>query len=330
MAQRMIGERQRWAWLAAGFSAVAAAGACGLGWLWVLLGSGTAALYYIYMDSKLTAAGGAQLLSDNLGWFGRILAAGILLWTMLLLGWTANLADAAFPMVEGFPVLGLVMLTLTAWSSTKGPAACARCAGVLCLFLAVLYGLVAVFAAPNVKLRFLLPQQPWENSLWAVGLFLLPAAVWFVPCRCRQKRPAGKLLVLLPCGAAMLALITDGVLSPQLAQQQTAPLYAVAQSVSIFGVLERIEPLVSAAITMGVFCLLSSMACACTALGNQLAEYDHWSTMSCVIGALLLWPATKLGIEVITAGTVVCYLMFPLTAAAVGKIKEKMPRRSSF
>ena len=327
MAQRMIGERQRWAWLTAGLSAVAAAKTCSLGWLWVLVGGLVVTLYYIYMDRFLRPCGVARLLTVGMGRVGRVLAVLTFLWTTVLLAWSAGLADAAFPMVDGFPVLGLVLLGVAAWGGNKGEAACARCAGVLCLFLIVLYGIVAVFSVPDIQPRFLAVRQPWENSLWAAGLFLLPAAVMYVPCRQSRKKPVWLHLLLLPGAAVLLAVICDGVLSPQLAAIQTAPLYTVAQSVSIFGVLERIEPLVSAAMTMGVFSLLSAMACACRALGNEMGKQSHYASAACAGAAVLLWPAARLSLPVITIGTVIFYFLIPLLAVITGRNYKNTNRK---
>ena len=48
-----IGERQRWAWLAAAASAVTAACLCGLSWLSVLLGAAVACGLWLALDAAL-------------------------------------------------------------------------------------------------------------------------------------------------------------------------------------------------------------------------------------------------------------------------------------
>ena len=114
MDQR-IGERQRWAWLASGLSVAAAACTCGFGWIWVLGAGLITTVYYIYIDKKLGPAGLAAMLPRNLGRSGRILAIITMLWLVIAMAWVANLADAAFPMVDGFPGLGWVLLALHFW-----------------------------------------------------------------------------------------------------------------------------------------------------------------------------------------------------------------------
>lgn len=310
-----IGQRQRWAWMTAGLSAAVGACACGFGWQWVLLGGLAAALYHIYLDRRLRPCGLASVLSASFGGLGKILAALTLLWTVLAMAWTANLADAAFPMTDGFPVLGWTLLAAAAWGSWKGPAACARCAGVLFLFLAGLYGLLEAFSLPDVEPGNLLPSGGWEQSLWTFGLFLLPAGVWYGPCR-RAEKPSWALYLLPPVLAALLAAVTAGVLSPALAGSLAAPLYTVAQSVSLFGVMERVEPLLSAAMTMGVFCLISSMACASRALSRR-----RWTgPAACLLAALGMGPARGIPLSVLTLGAALFWLLIPMIAVTTGRI----------
>lgn len=310
MKQKM-GERQRWAWLAGGLSVALGVCGCGLGWLWVLVGGLITGLYYLYIERTVPTAGLASVLP-------KAVAVLVLIWTIVAMAWSANLADSAFPMVEGFPTLGWTMLALAAWGSWKGPRACAGCAGVLCLFLLILYGIVWAFALPDVELANLRPVEPWKNGLWAVGLFLLPAGVWFLPCRC-EKRPGLWPALLLPVAGAGLAAVTAGVLSPLLASSLPSPLYALAQSISLFGVVERIEPLLSAAMTMGAFCLLSAMACACRSLWP-----GKWSSVAaCGVAAVLMGLAGKMPIVVLTIGGVLFWVAIPILTLFLVRKKEE-------
>ncbi len=315
MAQRM-GERQRWAWLAGGLSVAVGACACGLGWVWVLAGGLLVSLYYIYVDRDLPTAGLAAMLPKGM-------AVLTLLWLVLVMAWSANLADSAFPMIDGFPVLGWVMLALAAWGSWKGAAACARCAGVLCLFLLILYSIVTVFALPDVQLGNLKPYGPWQNSLWTAGLFLLPGVVWYLPCTKSRKKPAWVIGIALPLAAGLLAAVTAGVLSPLLAASLPSPLYTLAQSVSLFGVVERIEPLLSAALTMGVFCLLSAMVCAC----QSLFPWKWTGIVTCVAAGVLMGIAGKVDITVVSVGNLVFFGALPAVLILLQKKTSKKRKK---
>lgn len=325
---RRIGERQRWAWLAAGLSSAIGACLCGLGWIWVLAGGALVSIYYIYMDFRLPAKGLAAMLPAVWGRVGAIMLGAALLWTVLVMAWAANLADGAFPMVNGFPVLGWTLLAMAAWGSWKGVGACARSSGVLCLFLIALYGVVAVFAVPDMQWENLIPTNRGQDGIITAGVFLLPAAVWFVPCTRSRKRPAWEMAVILPLSAAALAAITAGVLSPVLAYSLPSPLYTLAQSVSLFGVVERIEPLLSAAMTMGVFSLLSAMACACRCLWEQFRPWRWSGVFCCIAAAALMGCAGKLDFIVLAIGSSAVWLAIPLLTLWIGGKKEKETRDS--
>jgi len=310
--EQNIGERQRWAWLTAGFSVVAASGTCGYGWQWVLVAGLVVALYYIVLDRKLPQEGMAKAIVSAFGGAGKLLNIICFLWLVLLIGWTACLADTAFPMVDGFPILGWSMLALTAWSSWKGAAACARCAGVLCLFLLVLYGIVVVFAVPDVAWENLKIQSDWGETVFAAGLFLLPAGVWFMPAARSRKGPAWNMAWVLPVFAAALATVTAGVLSPVLARERTVPIYDLAQSVSLFGVVERIEPLLSVAMVMGVFALLSSLACACQTLGEVVIPWKWYGVTACAAAGVGMYAVRFISLYWIAVGNGVVFGLLPI------------------
>ena len=113
-----LGARQRWAFLLAGASAVAATSLCGFSWLPVLLGTAAAMAVCLVLDEKLRPCGAALALCHG-GIFRRLLAAATLAFTVVALAWAANLAGEAFPTAGGSPVLGWTLLALAAWGSYK-------------------------------------------------------------------------------------------------------------------------------------------------------------------------------------------------------------------
>lgn len=312
-----IGERQRRVWLAAGASAVAAATLCGLNWLWVLVGGAIACLYYLYIDMRLGTDSLADCIVDAFGFGGKVLCVLFLFWLILVLGWCACLADNAFPMVDGFPGLGWVLLVLTAWGCQKGARACAGCSGILFMLLTVLYGVVLVFAVPNVQVEYLKPTQDWKQAVAALGLLVLPCGAWCIGTR--EKKGKGTGLLLLAVASAGLAAVTAGVLSPELAAARAVPIYDLAQSVSVFGVIERIEPLLSAAVTMGLFCLLTSLASAAQALADQVGTWKWSGSACCIAAGGAMYVARYLPRPLLIGGNLVFFLLLPAAAAAFSK-----------
>ena len=319
-----LGARQRWAFLLAGASAVAATSLCGFSWLPVLLGTAAAMAVCLVLDGKLRPCGAALTLCHG-GIFGRLLAAATLAFTVVALAWAANLAGEAFPTAGGSPVLGWTLLALAAWGSYKGSAACAAAAGVLCLMLLALYGLVAGFSLPEVSLPNLTPGGSWHDGAVAAGLMLLPGAVFFLPSRRRRKGVFWRGAALAALGAAGLCAVTAGVLTPELAAAAPAPLYLLSQSLSLFGVMEHIEPLLSVAMTMGLFALMAILACAARALGARRRFGRWWGAAACLAAAAVEAPATLLPDWVIPAGAAVFFGLLPLSLLLTGQGRRAAP-----
>ena len=97
----------------------------------------------------------------------------------------------------------------------------------------------------------------------------------------------------------------------------------LAQSVSLFGVVERIEPLLSAAMTMGVFCLVSVMACACMRLWGKVLLRKWSGVICCAAAAIIMKWVRNTDLIIVAAGNVVFGMLLPLTALWIGKGRKK-------
>lgn len=315
MAHEM-GQRQRWAWIGAAWSVIAAACLCGFGWGWVLLGAAAAALYYIYMEYAVPSGGLVQVYGA-LGRPGMLLLAISGLWAAVLMSWSAGKIQLAFPGVRAVPELSLILLALAAWSSRRGIGAGAACSGVLCLILLVLYGLLAAFAVPDLKWAQLRPWGTWQQGVESWGVCLLPAVLWFLPVQRRRRRPCRWPAVLLPAASAVLAAWTSGILSPQLAAARPSPLYDLAQSVSILGVMERIEPMLSVAMTMGLYALLSAFACTIQKIGQTIRPWGGYGVLAAVLSGIGLYWAESLNTIYVVVGTAVLWVLIPLLVLGI-------------
>lgn len=318
---RMVGERQRWVWLAAAETAVIAVELCRYNWGSVAIGSTVVTLYNLLMDRTAPETGIAAVLSGR-KCMGKVLLSLSLLWFVIMLTWAAGLAGKAFSATDKSPLLGWILLGLAAWGSIKGPNACASCCGVLCLFLVVLYGVVAVFSVSDIQPEYLQLEPEPGNIIRCVGLLLTASVVWYLPSDKKQNRKMWDIAVILFTGAVLLSVITEGVLSSELASAVSVPLYAVAQSVSLFGVVERIEALLSAAMTMSIFALLSAVAGACSVVGNEICPWKYYGVFSCAAAGLLMLVEKEIDVLWMSIGTGVVCLLIPLAAIGVGRRKS--------
>ena len=248
--------------------------------------------------------------ASSMGWFGKLALLLSWAWTIYMMGWAATLADRAFPTIHGTPILGWIILAVAAWGSWKGTAVCARCCSVLSLFLVCLYGLVLAFAIPEVQLKNLNPTGTWIDSIQVLGLLLVGSGVWYGAIEKSEKR-AGWRNLLLPLMAAGLSAVTAGLLSPELVALRQDPFYDIAKSISLFGVMERIESLLSVAMIMGVFALLTTMASACQSIGQVLKPGRWYGCGSCAAAIPLVLLDYKMG-EILTFGAILVWLILPV------------------
>lgn len=96
----------------------------------------------------------------------------------------------------------------------------------------------------------------------------------------------------LTVGAVILSAVTVGVLSPAVAEKTEGAFFEMVRGIRIFGVAERFEAVVAAAMTLGWFCLLSLLL----TVAGHMAEtlYEGWGKAgvwlsAIVAGVISLW-----------------------------------------
>ena len=308
----MYHKRQFAAWLTAGFSFAAAGSAGRLPWpLAALAALALGGLLFALLHFGGTRGCPARL-SSALGLpAGRVLLVLLALWAALMCGYIAALSAAAFPRLEGWPALGLALLGLTYAAAQHGSDACARVGALLMVFLLAFYLLIAGFGLTELR-TFTLP--PLQHSPW------LPLAVLTLPL-CASQLPAGKgktsgwVWLLLAAALAGLLGLTAAA---------AGNLYEAVMSVSLFGVMERFESLLSAAMAAGSFCLCLLCARGGLCAAKLVSPHKKW------LAARLFWFAAVAGLGIgprldprlILTLNLLFWGCLPLLALLVGKRKK--------
>ena len=260
MEDRISG-RQAGAWGFCAVSVPAVLTCAGLGWGWVLLGCAAAAIYYGLTQSL--SKGAVQLPELMVCAFGKPAGRAALavggMFTLLAAAQTAANAEIAFP-DETAQLAGAAIILLAVLAGEKGAKQAAKVCGVLFLVLAGLYTILILAAVRNVELRWMQPWGGGRQTLNVLPPLLVLTCLRFLPGRTERVR-GGWLGALTVC-PAVLAAVTAGCLSPRLTQRLTFPFYMVSQSLSVLGVMERLEPVVSAALLMGFTALESLLTAA--------------------------------------------------------------------
>lgn len=222
----------------------------------MLLGCAIAAGYYVLTQEPGKRCGVSAGAHSARVWkaAGRVVLAIGGVFTLLAAAQTARRAGIAFPDGTAWLAGGVIVL-LGTLAGEKDAKQAAKVCGVLFLVLAGLYTIIILAAAKSAQLRWMAPWGGARQTLEVVPSLLALTCLRFLPGRTqRVKRGWLGLLAICP---AVLAAVTAGCLSPRLTQQLTFPFYTVSQSLSVLGVMERLEPVVSAALLMGFFALES-------------------------------------------------------------------------
>lgn len=307
----MVHNRQLAAWICAAASLSLAHAAGSLSWYYaapIALAVGGILLYIMY---RAPEGGFAAVCAASCA--GRIVLVLCCTWTALMAGFAAALTAEAFPMVNGFPMIPLTVLALSAWASHHTDAVSARVGAMLLPLLAVFYVLIAVFAREEVEGQTFL--QP-AFQLRPACVMLLPLGAVLLPKGKGKIRPLGWILALA-VAAAVLGLVA----------LPWGSLYRAVMSVSVLGVMERFEALLCAAMAMGGVCL-------CTLLGRAALSAIEKKRMKKQGAETLLWVTAIAGLAltnrqntaVLLAGCLVFWVFLPLITLQI-EISKKDEKR---
>ena len=304
--------------------APAAMALAGLGWTWVLLGGALAAFLLLAMCRAACGFPEAFTLA-----FGRtggtVIGVLTLLWLLAAAAGTASAVRIAFETDPG-PAAPAVLLLLAALACGKGSRRAAAVGGILSLVLALLYSIIVL-----TSLRHLHPDwcRPWGSAADAglsVCVCLSPACVLFAAQPERGSRRAGwGCAALAALAPAVLALITAGCLSPELAGASELPIYTLTKSLSVLSVMERFEPLLSVSLMLGLFLLLQGIVCAAgnlTQLIGGAKQADHGTAAFCLLAFAGSLGADRVPVVCWAIGAATFWGILPVLTLVIVGIKK--------
>ena len=309
MQNHKVDPSSLWAWIFAGVSAPLAQGAGRSSWLTVLITGvvcGAACLWVLAAADKRCF---------HAGWYSAVQT----LWLALVTGVLARWSVMCWPTADGFPVVGLTLLVLAVFASWGGAQRASRCISALFWLLALLYAVILAAGTQDLNLRYMTPTaQPF--SVLPVVLFLLPVVAGFLPCTKRRKIVP---LVGVSLFATVLSLWTIGTLSAKVTAQLKEPFYAFSRSLTLFGVAERFESVVSVALTMGYFSLFTFLLCAVYHLTDRVfpGKGRTGVVAAAILALTLMMLVTKISEMILAAGCVLLWVLLPL---ALGRKTKKL------
>lgn len=290
-----------------------------VGWLWTGIASVATAglLFLLLVLRRRCAVGTAELAAQSRT--GRVALSAALLWNELMLGAAAGQLCAAYPTGRAFPLVGLLLLLLAAYAAGRGANVVLRTCGVVFFFLIILYSVLLAFALPQVR---------WLSAPRTVDWKRLPAAlapICVIYLAEGRQKPTKSLPWLLGgVGLAIAAaFVTGGSLSPWVAAREDFPFYIMSKSLRILGSVERFEPIVSCAVTVGGFALLGLLCVTNARMGKALGvEKKRLPFLNFFLGGASMWLSPRLSNAFLAGGTAIFWGLLPLVILSVGAVKK--------
>ena len=317
MFDKEVSGRQLWTFVIISLAAPLAQLVSWASWP-VVLAMGCACGFVCFAVLKLSA--------EKTKW-GKGFCALQWVWLIVVLGQLSFHAADAWPTGNTMPAVPLILLVLAAWAACGGASRACRavCAGawITAFFFAVVLG--AGF--PSVEAEHLTAGWYFPPAVGIV-VFLIPCVLSVLP---GQKRNCVYPIAGIVLLGAFFAVWTTGILSEEIAAQYENPFYEAGRSIRLMGSFERLEPLISAALTISWCALMALILSAC---GNVFSGiFAGREKAGVLIGAgltaVLLMCKLHIPDAVLAAGSLICWVFLPIITQGIGCEKKSKKRKES-
>ncbi len=241
------------------------------------------------------------------GWknMGRVLSVVEFLWLIPVLAYLGK-SCGAYWLAEHALAVPITILILSAVSVQVERGA--KIGAVILCSMILLAVPILVSGVSEIQVQWLKPYAPTWSWELAAGL-LIPglSGLW----NAEGKRNTGMAMAVAII-AVGTAVITQGVLSPRICSQESAPVYTLAQTLRLGG-LSRFEPLVSVAVTFGFYATCSFLVCCAGTFGERFglkrSTASITATLAAIVILLLRIPSNQI---VLTMGCVIGWFLMPI------------------
>ncbi len=240
---------------------------------------------------------------------GKLLGLPLILWNVVMMGKLARETAGIFGTENPLP--GLLLLLLAAYGGKKQTVPVVG--AVVSFFLIGIYGILYLFAMPNIDVQNLVPER--EGNIWGLSYGFLPLLLLYM-----YKGEEKSQRILWTGAGALLALgaavITEGM--------GARDFYTAAKSVNLFGTMERLEPFVASAVTAGGFCILGMLINVNEKLWQGIRnEKKKYPIEFLIMPSLALCiMAPEIPEKVWALGTTLCWGLLPIITQFVVQKKK--------
>ena len=231
--------------------------------------------------------------------YGKILGAI----QIILLGVVSGvlLSDLSLCWETDNVIMPIVLITLAVISAVGGAERNGRVCCVLAWILALLYIVSLAAGAKDIQIKWLYPAEQREGLLPLI--FLIPAVAVILP---REQGSGLWILLVVPLFAAIIGIWCAGTLSTKVTQTVQIPFFEYSKSLSVFGVAERFEALISVAMTAGLFCMLSLL------LSSAQQMVRNGALVSGVLSVIVVWINVRINPWILDIFALFLWIVIPL------------------
>ncbi|MBE6984532.1 MAG: hypothetical protein E7434_02745 [Ruminococcaceae bacterium] len=231
--------------------------------------------------------------------------AALLGWNLLALGAASDLLCSAFE--QGNELIGLLLLLLAAYAASKGECTVLRVSAVIAFALTILYGTLLGFSLPEIQKSNLKPEQMPQWTVLAAAL--VPMLGLY-----SEEKVSGAWQAVAIVFAILAAVVSAG----------SRDFYTAMKSVSILGAMERLEPIVSVAVTLGGFCLLGMICSVNETIVQKIYPKAKVFTMpiNFLLGGASIWISRLCGGAFLAIGTAIFWGLLPFLPQSLEKEKK--------
>lgn len=253
-----------------------------IGWLW----AGLASLMGVALAS---AALHRPPLTAN-----RLLIP-LLAWNILMLGAASRLLSTAFP--DGNEGTGLILLLVAVYAARRGEKVVLRVGAVAVFLITILYGILVGFSLPSLDASSVGLGGAENWPIFAAALS--PMLLTFLRS---GETKLGRRGLAIPITTVLCAAVTGG----------NRNFYTAMKSVSIFGAIERLEPLASVAVCIGGFCLTAEICAVNERIGEKIMQKKSLvAPMNFILGGACFWLSELVPGVALAIGTAIFWGLIP-------------------
>lgn len=284
-------------------------------------------LFTLMLCSIMKARGHGEGLGEMIlrifgNYVGRAVLAVMWLWFIFYCGFILRsggerLLSAVYESGEVWLFMA-VTLAVALWIALKSITAAGRMGEVLMLVIFPVLAVIILFALPDVKLRDLWPVTVHDvprgalSALPAVnicaGIFYFRFLGGHTAISEDERRTSIKGTLLLLASSLAVIVVTVGALSPALTTKVQNPFFIMIRSISVLGIIERIEAVVVALWVLTDIVYVSSLL----RIGGE--------AFSCFTGLKKTGAVTV----IMGAGAFACGIFMAKDAFALVRISERV------